>query len=41
MYPCSNPELVAAVSEASRRVDEEVQSKMSSMMPPGLGGMLG
>lgn len=33
--------VVAAVSEASRRVDEEVQSKMSSMMPPGLGGMLG
>ncbi len=33
--------VVAAVNEASRRVDEEVQSKMSGMMPPGLGGMLG
>ena len=33
--------VVAAVSEASRRVDEEVQNKMSSMMPPGMGGMFG
>ncbi len=33
--------VVAAVNEASRRVDEEVQSKLGSMMPTGLGGMLG
>jgi DNA-binding YbaB/EbfC family protein len=33
--------VVAAVNEASRRVDEEVQSKLGGMMPPGLGGMLG
>ena len=33
--------VVAAVKEASRRVDEEVQSKLGGMMPPGLGGMLG
>jgi DNA-binding YbaB/EbfC family protein len=33
--------VVAAVNEASRRVDEEVQAKLGSMMPPGLGGMLG
>jgi len=33
--------VVAAVNEASRRVDEEVQGKLGSMMPPGLGGMLG
>jgi len=33
--------VVAAVNEASRRVDEEVQSKLGSMMPPGLGGLLG
>jgi DNA-binding YbaB/EbfC family protein len=33
--------VVAAVSEASRRVDEEVQNKMSSMMPPGMGGLFG
>lgn len=33
--------VVAAVNEASRRVDEEVQSKLGSMMPAGLSGMLG
>ncbi len=33
--------VVAAVNEASRRVDEEVQNKLGGMMPPGLGGMLG
>ena len=33
--------VVAAVNEASRRVDEEVQSKLGGMMPPGLDGMLG
>jgi hypothetical protein len=33
--------VVAAVNEASRRVDEEVQGKLGAMMPPGLGGMLG
>lgn len=33
--------VVAAVNEAARRVDEEVQSKLGSMMPAGLGGMLG
>jgi len=33
--------VVAAVNEASRRVDEEVQRKLGSMMPAGLSGMLG
>lgn len=33
--------VVAAVNEAARRVDEEVQSKLGGMMPAGLGGMLG
>lgn len=33
--------VVAAVNEASRRVDEEVQSKLGNMMPAGLSGMLG
>jgi DNA-binding YbaB/EbfC family protein len=31
--------VVAAVNEASRRVDEQVQQKVGGMMPPGLGGM--
>lgn len=33
--------VVAAVNEASRRVDDEVQKKVGGMMPPGMGGMLG
>jgi DNA-binding YbaB/EbfC family protein len=35
--------ILAAVSEAARRVDEEVQQKVGGMMPGmgGLGGMLG
>jgi DNA-binding YbaB/EbfC family protein len=33
--------VVAAVNEASRRVDEEVQRKLGNMMPAGLSGMLG
>lgn len=32
--------ILAAVAEASRRVDEEVQAKVGGMMP-GMGGMLG
>lgn len=32
--------ILAAVAEAARRVDEQVQSKVGGMMP-GLGGMLG
>lgn len=32
--------IVAAVGEAARRVDEEVQAKVGGMMP-GMGGMLG
>ena len=36
--------ILAAVGEAARRVDEEVQSKVGGMMPGGagaLGGLLG
>lgn len=36
--------ILAAVSEAARRVDEEVQQKVGGMMPGGagaLGGLLG
>ena len=33
--------IVAAVNEASRRVDEAVQEKVGGMMPPGMGGGLG
>ncbi|HVS33123.1 MAG TPA: YbaB/EbfC family nucleoid-associated protein [Thermoanaerobaculia bacterium] len=29
----------AAVNEAARKVDEEMQSQMGAMMPPGMKGM--
>ncbi len=33
--------VVAAVNEAARRVDENVQQKLGGMLPGGLGGLLG
>jgi DNA-binding YbaB/EbfC family protein len=33
--------ILAAISEAARRVDEEVQEKVGGMMPGGMGGMGG
>lgn len=33
--------VVAAVNEASRRVDESVQEKVGGMLPGGLGGLGG
>ncbi|HVF88009.1 MAG TPA: YbaB/EbfC family nucleoid-associated protein [Pyrinomonadaceae bacterium] len=31
--------IVAAVNEASRKVDEAMQSKLGGMLPPGMGNM--
>ena len=31
--------IVAAVNEASRKVDEAMKGKLGGMLPPGLGGM--
>ena len=32
--------IVAAINEASRKVDEAMQGKLGGMLPPGLGGLL-
>ena len=31
--------IVAAINEATRKVDEAMQGKLGSMLPPGLGGL--
>ena len=31
--------IVAAVNEASRKVDEAMKRKLGGMLPPGLGGL--
>ena len=31
--------IVAAVNEASRKVDEAMKSKLGGMLPPGMGGL--
>lgn len=31
--------IVAAMNEASRKVDEAMKGKLGSMLPPGLGGL--
>ena len=32
--------VVAAINEASRKVDEALKGKLGGMLPPGLGGMI-
>ena len=32
--------IVAAINEASRKVDEAMKGKLGGMLPPGLGGLL-
>ncbi|MDQ3651776.1 MAG: YbaB/EbfC family nucleoid-associated protein, partial [Acidobacteriota bacterium] len=32
--------IVAAINEASRKVDEAMQGKLGGMLPPGLGGLM-
>jgi DNA-binding protein YbaB len=31
--------IVAAINEASRKVDEAMKGKLGGMLPPGLGGL--
>ena len=31
--------IVAAINEATRKVDEAMKSKLGAMLPPGLGGL--
>ena len=33
--------VLAAINEANRRVEEEIQKKVGGMMPPGMGGLGG